>query len=272
MEDHTPLGLTDIVASVRASPRYRGICLETVERIARDESRRRPDPRAAAKATRRKLHQIAGAFGSEPPYARILAALRAAYDEGDPADVEAACRDALRWHASTRERLPILDTFYDRIFAVTGQPRAVLDLGCGLNPLTIPWMRLPPGAAYCAWDVAGNLIAFVNQFLVLAGFAPSAEVRDVVSRPPTASADVVFLLKVLPTLDQQGIVALDALDALTARFVVASYPVKSLGGREKGMVRNYDRQFEAALRGRPWGVQRLEFATELVYIIGKEGW
>ena len=57
---------------------------------------------------------------------------------------------------------------------------------------------------------------------------------------PAEPADVAFLLKMLPSLEQQekGSSA-RLLGALRAPFVVVSFPTESLGGREKGMRVHY---------------------------------
>src|SRR3989338_2347218 len=42
----------------------------------------------------------------------------------------------LKSHKSTKERIEIYPTLYKRIFNLTGKPKSILDLGCGLNPLS----------------------------------------------------------------------------------------------------------------------------------------
>lgn len=260
-----------LVAEIRASKRYRHVSEEMVRRISEAELRHAADLRAAVKATKRKLHQAVGAFGGQPPpYDSLCVTLRTAAAEGTPGAMAAACRDALRWHASTRERIPILADLYREVFALTGRPRVIVDLGCGLGPLALPWMGLPSEMAYHAYDVDEMAVGFVNSFFELLGLPRLAEVRDVLTRCPTQRADVALLLKMVPTLEQQeegsGRRLLDALDA---RFVVVSFPVRSLGGREKGMVRNYQRQFHEVVSARDWPVERLLFETELVYVVDK---
>jgi len=260
----------DLVAEVRASRRYRHVSEEMIRRIGQAELAAAPDRRTAVKAVKRKLHQAVGAFGRRPPYDGLLSALQVAYQAHDSASIAEACAAALRWHASTRERLPILADLYGWVFGITGRPRRVLDLGCGLSPLALPWMRLPAGATYRAFDVDELAVEFVNSFLALAGLPPLAEVRDVVARPPEEDADVAFLLKMIPTLEQQEVGSSQRiLEALSVPFIVVSFPARSLGGREKGMVRTYSQQMEVLLSTRRWESQLLTFASELVYVIHK---
>jgi len=200
--------------------------------------------------------------------------------------VRAVCRDLLTAHSSTRERLPILDEFYPPIWAVTGRPTVLLDLACGLNPLTIPWMDLPPGACYHAYDIDADRVAFLNRALTHLGLriddcgSPESAIRnpkseihcqDILCQPPDIPADVALLLKTAPCLDRQepdG--ARRVLTSLRARFVVVSFAIKSLGGREKGMLAHYEAGFRALADAEGWPVKRLVFATELVFVARKE--
>jgi 16S rRNA (guanine(1405)-N(7))-methyltransferase len=175
--------------------------------------------------------------------------------------------------------LQILDRFYPAVLKLTGQPGSVLDLGCGLDPLAIPWMGLSPagtedkpaGTRYIAVDIDADRVRFLNRYLALAGFEPLARCQDVLAQPPGDEADVALLLKMSPTLERQEQGAtLRLIEQLKAPFVVVSYAVKTLGGREKGMVEHYQRQFSALIEGRRWSVKRLVFESELVFVVGRE--
>ena len=60
------------------------------------------------------------------------------------------------------------------------------------------------------------------------------------------------------------------LDILNARHIVVSFPIQSLGGKRKGMLENYAAHFADLVSGKPWEIKRLEFESELVFIIKKE--
>ena len=81
---------------------------------------------------------------------------------------------------------------------------------------------------------------------------------------------MALLLKMSPTLERQEQGAtLRLMEQLKAPSAVVSYAVKTLGGREKGMVEHYQRQFSALIEGRQWSVERLVFETELVFVVGR---
>lgn len=259
-----------VAAMVIASRKYARLHPDTIRRIAARELAAHPRAplKELAKATRRGLHQVTSAFERQPDYEPAFQRLAAAFAGGSPSDIRAACRHALALHASTRERLPILDEFYARLWQRTGVPASILDLGCGLNPLSLPWMDLPPGARYEAFDVDGAGIEFVNRFLHLAGREPPARWQDILARPPTFPADVALLLKSGPSLEHQEKAAmLRLIRTLPARVVVVSFAVASLGGRDRGMVSHYRRRFLSLAAEQGWTVDELSFATEMVFIV-----
>jgi 16S rRNA (guanine(1405)-N(7))-methyltransferase len=260
-----------IVASVLASPKYRAIARGLVERIARQEASSGRDVKETAKAVKNKLHQVAGAYLQRTPdYAIWLSELRQAAASPDPEDLQAACRRMLRLHASTRERLPILDEFYARLLSDLPPIHSVLDLACGLNPLAIPWMGLPPQAEYNAVDIYGDMMGFLDDALRIFGVQGMARAMDVVESTPDQEVDLAFLLKTIPCLEQVDKSAgRRLLESLRARTLLVSFPAHSLGGRSKGMPGHYASHFEELVAGKPWGIRRFEFRSELVFRIEK---
>ncbi len=266
--------LEKIVQAVLASKKYRAICSHTIRRIAARELENHDNLRAATKATKRRLHQAYGAFESFLDHEAALERLREAYGRtglGSEAAIRDCCRRILSLHASTRERLPILDRFYPAIFEITGKPASILDLGCGLNPLSLPWMGLAPGSQYTALDIDSDRIQFLNHYLELAAFEPRARCQDLLVHPPDDLAEVGLLLKTSPTLERQeaGVTGL-LVEKLRTPFVVISFSVRSLGGRDRGMLDQYQRQFQSLARERRWSTETLLFNTELVMIVNKD--
>jgi len=258
-----------ITLAVASTKKYRALCADTIRRTAARELAARGNVRAATKATKRRLHQIYGAFEQDVDYDGAYLQLEAAYRTGMDDEIQVACRQVLSLHSSTRERLPILDQFYASILAVTGQPETLLDLGCGLNPLALPWMGLVAGVCYVALDIDRTRVRFLNRYLALAGLQPLARCQDILAQPPSDRADVALLLKMGPTLERQEQGAtLRLVEQLQARFVVVSFAIQSLGGREKGMLEHYEQQFLGRVGDRPWIVQKQVYDTELVLVLG----
>lgn len=260
-----------LVARVRSGRKYARVSPGLVRRIGAAELARLGDVRAATRATQRRLHQVAGAY----PRGRIryddwLRRLQEARRAGEK-PFRAACREMMRLHASTRERLPILDEFYARCLAPLETLGAVADVACGLGPLSVPWMPLEPGARYHAVDVYEDLAAFLGAFLPLVGLQGRAEALDVLTWAPEATYDVALMLKFVPCAEQlvTSSSVLGLLEAFPARHLLVSFPVRSLGGGERGMRETYEARFRELVAGQPWALERFSFATELAFLVAK---
>lgn len=257
----------EIVERVLRSSRYRDVDRTLLARLAEEELPRARNADDAVKRVKRRLHQAVGAFRG----ASRASAISAAWT-GDLTELtfRAACADALRAHASTRVRVPHLDAFYAGIWAHTGVPGRILDLGCGLGPLALPWMGLAADATYLAAEVDRRPLATVAEFLELVGQPHRIEVRDLVADPPTVRADVALLLKLVTTLDRQDSeAAARLLRALRVGHAVVSFPARSLGGRRRGMERTYRDRLErlVADAARVRAVAEASVPNELVFVL-----
>jgi 16S rRNA (guanine(1405)-N(7))-methyltransferase len=262
--------LDDLLTAVTQSPKYRTIAPDLIRRLGAAELAKRRSFKEAVKGTKNKLHQVGGAYGETAvDYPQALARLQNAEDEETRRQT---CRDLMRLHTSIRERLPILDEFYATTLAGLPPIHSVVDVACGLNPLAIPWMPLAADVIYHAYDIYGDMMAFLQGYFDLTGVNGVAHHQDILSQPPAEPADLALILKALPCLEQaEKGAARRLLDTIRARHLLISYPVQSLGGRGKGMVANYEAQFRGlvdgeAASGRGWRITRFEFATELAFL------
>lgn len=261
--------INTIVASIKGTKKYRETYEGTIRRLVEAELGRRRTRKQVVKAVRKRLHEIVAPYVGDPDYDAAEETLRAVFGSGDEGAVRDACAHILATHASTRERLAIADAFYEQVFSVTGTPSAILDVACALNPLMLPWMGLPAGAAYHAYDLHERRVAFINTYLSLQGLAPLARVQDVAFEPPREQADVALFLKELPRFERNyegGGLAL--LEALRARWLVVSFPTTSLhGGRS--LVERYRAFLADLIAGTGWQATELLFENELAYCVDK---
>lgn len=262
-----PIDPDQVLTSVTHSRRYRHIAKTLIARLAAEEIPKSKNIAEAEKRTKRRLHQIFGAYATPLPYDKLIEELQAA--QTDPAEFKQACATILRQHASTAERLPELDNFYAPIFQITGQPTSILDLACGLNPLTLPWMNLPPKTTYLAADIDNQMTRFLDEFLHLLPVSGQAITNDLIAAPPPQSADIAFLFKTLSCLQHQTPDLLSILDKIQANWLVITFPTRSLGNRNKGMTATYRAFLQNLINPRPWKSHELLRPSELIFIIQK---
>lgn len=272
--------LERLINDVLASSKYRDIHPDLIRSVGAQELQKRRNFKDALKATKNKLHQVGGAYfhghgelESATNFSGWLEELQHAAQTGDQAELRKVSMKIMSNHASTKERITILEQFYSSLFADLQPIHSILDLACGLNPLALPWMGLADDVEYYAYDIYGHMMNFLNQYMQLTGVRGSAQANDVLQACPTQKVDVVLLLKALPCLEQVDKQAAHALlSNLNARYIIVSYPVHSLGGRSKGMVAHYEAQFRELIHGqinrtgREWEIERYSFETELAFV------
>jgi len=258
------------IAEVQESAKYAQLENGLVRQIALEELRNQKDQRIALKTTRTRLHRLAGAFlAPKLDYAKWLDNFRSLSLDDFVAFKESSKR-ILKLHASTQERLPFLDTFYQTCLAPIAPITSVLDLACGLNPLAMPWMPLQKDCIYFACDVVEPLIDFLNGYFPLSKQTGSAFTCNLLQSIPQHKVQVAFLLKLLPILDQVDSGASSTLlDEVQADHLLISYPSKSLGGRSKGMKQTYADHFERITSGRKFEVHSFDFPNETVYLLSR---
>jgi 16S rRNA (guanine(1405)-N(7))-methyltransferase len=253
-----------VLAEVSASRKYRAVDPGLIEAIVADQLRRGGSPRDVVKRSKRKLHQVFGAYLDRPmPFADWLAALRAA-----PAAAarSALCRQFMTFHASTRERVTHLEAVYAAALGDLPMPARVVDLGSGLNPLGRPFMPLAAATTFDFCDVHRPLVDFLGQALGILGFAGTGCVCNLLDGALPQPADVALLLKVLPCLEQlDETIAPRLIASIRADVIVVSFPVASLGGRRRGMADHYAAHFERMAQALPMRLERRDAPGELVY-------
>lgn len=264
------LDLEALIAEVTKGPKYALIDPHLVRQIAAEEAERQPKIALAVKSTRTRLHQLVGAYYDKPSTYAQLNELLKALPDNSVESLKSFAYQAMPLHASTIERLPFLADFYKVSLQKLGPINSVLDLGCGLNPLAVPFLPLAEGFSYEASDVLIPLLDFLNAYFSQAGIQGRAALLDLSTQIPTQEVDLAILLKLIPLLDQiNKSIAPKLLRELKAKAILLSFPLKSLGGRGKGMLATYQKRFEVLSTGLNAEVDEYHFPNELVYLIRK---
>ena len=242
---------------------------ETVMDLIQRELKPGLDEKSVMKSVRKKMHNIIAPYLGDPDYSEAIGWLETAYRSGDPDEIKQTCTRILNQHVSTRERVPWLKDFYQQLFNLSGKPGSILDLACGLNPISLPWMDLSAQTDYHAFDIHTPRVKFINHFFVLAGRQPLAEVSDILVNPPGKRADIAFFFKEAHRLEQRRKGANRELwQALNVDTLLVTLPVNSLSGQHdlSGQMR---RLVENSLQGLSWSVKEIKIGNELIFCMKK---
>jgi len=260
----------EIVEKLKLTPKYGVLCEETLLRMASWAASRHKSQADAVKAAKRKLHQVYGAYLEACDFRKVATIVRAMPQHAPDDAVRDACREVLYYHASTREREPFIERIFPEILNEIGPVRSIIDLACGLGPFMLPWMAPSLRIEYHPYDIDTRMVALINEFLARIGRPPTAQCCDLLVSMPPRTADVALLLKSLPCLEQQERDAgLRLLPQIPARYIVASFPARSLGAREKGMVQHYDAYLRDLADTLNYSLWQRQFPSESFYILEK---
>lgn len=263
--------ITELVRNVRKNARYADIDETLVTRLVQDIQSKGFSNKEIVKRTRAKLHQIGGAYQEHAiPYQQLQNEMLALPPDLHDSRVLDFCTKAIDFHRSTQERTAQLSVIYELIFADLPSIHAILDLACGLNPLTLPWMPVAKDIQYHACDIYGEMTTFLNAFFAHFEVDGHAFLCDLTVDVPSAKVDLVFLFKTLPCLEQvDKSISLRLLQSISADYLLVSFPVRSLGGRPKGMPQHYEQHFHTLLTQTDWQSQPYKFNDEIFYLLYK---
>jgi 16S rRNA (guanine(1405)-N(7))-methyltransferase len=262
--------LDALVDKIKASRKYSNTCEDTIRDVAKkalSSHKRRKD---ALKAAKTMLHRIQTSYLRNIHFEDELENLANLYSNGDMDGVKSVCLKLMQEHASTRERIPILDDFYREIFAVTGVPKRILDVASGIHPLSIPWMGLPGDIVYRAYEIDQELVKRLNRFFEIIGFEPLARLQDVICTPPVEAGDLAFAMKIVPCMEcREKRASIRLLKELSVQYLVVTFPVKSLSGRSRNMTSFYSNLFDDMVSEHEWKVVKISIQKELVFVVDK---
>ncbi len=263
--------LDQLVSLVRSGSKYRHISAVLIRNVGSRELEKRRNLKEAVKATRNKLHQVGAAYQeSAIPYALWTKELQNLPADLDDPRVREFILRCLPAHASTRERIPILSRFYAEALAPIQPVESIIDLACGLNPLTIPWMGLAHECRYTAVDIYEDLKDYLSIFFGKFHIRGESVNFDLTRGVPPVEAQLTLILKTIPCLEQADKDAgARILSSVTSPNILVSFPARSLGGKSKGMVQNYENHFQELISAFPWKVTRFDFPGELVFLVQK---
>jgi len=180
----------------------------------------------------------------------------------------------LKSHLSTKERLPIYPSLYKKIWEITGKPKSILDLACGMNPFSLQYMGIKK-VKYLATELSKEDCSFLNKFFRqenINGKAKAVNLLEINEKnifEKFPEFDVAFLFKFLDnSIIKNRRTAELLLKRIPARWIVVSFPTKTIGQKE---MKNANREWIKKLCEKfGYGVKTLKFEGEIFYIIKKQ--
>ncbi len=238
---------------------YRFICDSLIKRIIKEESIKYKKYNDQLQAIKTKLHIIYGAFINNKSYDEAYKLIENISD----------ITEILKLHISTSERLHNYKVFYDFIFSNVNNVTKVIDLGCGFNPFTINLQSSI--TSYYAYDIDKRNSELLNHFFKVNNFNGLAEPLDLITNTPEVVADIAYMFKIVPVIESQkkGRV-LEILAALKVKYIVITFPITSLTGKDHGMQKNYTEQFYRLIGDKYPVVANKALDNEIIFIIEKK--
>lgn len=181
-------------------------------------------------------------------------------------------RKVLDTHQSTKERLPYYTKLYQDLFTITGEPKKIMDVGCGLNPMSHPFMGCNPH--YVCSDISSADMEFLNEFFTRMKISGKAHAIDALSQKQIELAaaekpDVVFCFKLFNTLEtikRHSTKKLFAALAEHTNWIIVSFATVSLGGG-KLIHQSKFSWFENYLKKNGWTAEIVEIPNEKFYVV-----
>jgi len=261
--------LDSLVAAVKKKAKYSSISADIIRYLGEQEIAKRASLKEAIKSTCSKLHQVSGAYlENHPDFSKWLIELEALPHNLQSLEIKQYCRDKMQAHTSTAERLRIIDEFFQCCLERLAPVHSVLDLGCGINPLALPWIPLVDDPIYQGIDIFEDMTRFDQRFLQHVHLRGRVNCADFLGELPKQRFQVAFALKIIPLVDQlKKEFTHQWLESIPADYLLVSFPIFSLSGKGKRMLENYSIRMMQLIEGGNWKMEQFEFSTELAFLL-----
>jgi hypothetical protein len=219
------------------------------------------------KGVRAELRKVYGAFILED-YSKKYFLLEKITPSSDADQL----KKLLLLHKSTKERISHYADLYEKIFAeVLNQKVTVMDLGCGLNPLSIVYFR-DKVKKYVASDISTEDCFFIKKYFEKIKmnadvFPMDLTDEDNFQKLRKIKADVVFIFKTLDGIERiKRNITEKLFLSLNTGLIAVTFPTLSLGGKRE--IKVYRRLWlERMLDRLGWKWDKHLIENELLYLI-----
>lgn len=179
----------------------------------------------------------------------------------------------LKLHKSSKERLPFYPIIYKKMFEITGKPKRIIDLACGLNPFSYPYLECEP--EYIAYDLAQKDLDYIKEYFGIMEIKGIVKKIDLLNLDKSnlceigRKNDLVLLLKTVDSLETiKRNISQEVLESIKADNVVVSFSSISIGGR-KAIKKEKRAWFEKLVDRLGYKFVVFEVPGEVFYILSK---
>lgn len=269
---------TEILAKIKESKKYKQISDEAISKEIEEYIKRNPKfesykDKKILKDIKAELHKISGSFQIS---ANILQKRTKLLEElrKDPSNSK-IIEKILETNRSTKERFNSYKEIYDKVFQITGKPKSILDLGCGLNPIYYAFMNLEQ-LEYYAYDINQAEIDFLNEFFKISNINGKAKVLDLANLENVKhlpKADICLMFKFIDPIEKQGNghkLSEEIIKILIekCKFIVVSFSTKTLGNKKMNFP--YRGWIERMLERIELNFNKIDSENEVFYVLSKK--
>ena len=170
----------------------------------------------------------------------------------------------MQTHTSTSERLDFYPKLKKIIYEL--EPNSILDLGCGLNPLTLS----KKGIKYYASDIKEDELEMVKKFFKrnkIEGKTFIQDLRRDISNLP--EADLCIIFKVLDVIEKKSHKFSEKiLRTVKCKYFLVSFATKKLSGKSMKSPRRI--WFEKILEKLNYSYKKFSSDNEIFYLCAKK--
>ncbi len=263
------MDINELIAEIVSSRKYASVSREVIERTCIEASKKYKKKKEVLSEAKKQLHIIYESFLTKNCQSIARKKIEN-YSGEDMANDKSFSKELLSLHVSTKERLASVDETYDFIAQYITQDCILSDVGCGFNPLALPFLSNKP-SRYLAYEISQETVELINLYFARVGIDNyRAELLDAVIFSPPGHCDLLLAFKLLPLLQQQkkGRV-IEFLVSTSFEKAIVSFPIKSLSGKNKGMESFYSSFIESNLPMQITINDRKVINNELFYVLRK---
>jgi len=250
--------MNDIEEKILKSKKYSSLDKNLISRIIKEESTKYNKLKDIEQNVKKRLHILYGMYFKTKSYNKCKELIN--NNNNIP--------ELLKLHNSTNERLSINEEFYKYIKEHVKDFSSVIDIGCGFNPFTF-FIQDSPNK-YFAYDVDKNITDLINYFFKKHNINGYSKTMDIITEYPKEKVDVTYMFKIVPLIENQKTGRIkEIISKLSSKYIVITYPLKSISGKKINMYETYSKSFVQLIPTIFKLIGKKRFDNELIFILEK---